>query len=477
MAVRVREYDRFDEFTVARTIEESTRQYRLFQGEFKDRNARQLEVFQGLEKRLPFFEARTFRDHVHFQYTSRVPVQRWYPYREGYSVKLVDSFLKELDITGNTFDPFVGSGTTLLASRIRDLNSFGIDINPVSTLIARAENEKYTTADIEEFDKHTERTANVREAPHDFQTSFALAGRVFNKEILKSLLQFKRHISRMEDEKVRRLFSLAWLSIIEDVSNIKKEGNGIKYKNRKRIPGGYISIEKDTWERLNFPPDKFNFVRDKLLYQLKVISDDLRHSYGKCDKRPEIYDGSCLEFDGYFPDEIQFSFFSPPYCNCFDYFEIHKVELWLGGFVNSREDINRLRSKGFRSNIGALDNKPITYDNKHVESLTEMFDPTRLWSKKIPSVVRGYFDDMAALLRKIHSRTSRRGLVGIVVGNSAYSGIIIPTDELIADIGQDIGFKVKGIYIARHLTTSSQQKKELESLRSYLRESIVLLEK
>jgi hypothetical protein len=477
MAVRVREYDRFDEFAVARTIQESTRQYRLFQGEFKDRNARQLEVFQDLEKHLPFFEARTFRDHVHFQYTSRFPVQRWYPYREGYSAKLVDSFLKELDITGNTFDPFVGTGTTLLASRIRDLKSFGIDINPVSTLIARAENEKYTTADIEEFDNQTELTANVKESPHDFQTSFALAGRVFNKEILKSLLQFKRHISRMEDEKVRRLFSLAWLSIIEDVSNIKKEGNGIKYKNRKRIPGGYISIEKDTWERLNFPPDKFNFVRDKLLYQLKVISDDLRHSYGKCDKRPEIYDGSCLEFDGYFPDEIQFSFFSPPYCNCFDYFEIHKVELWLGGFVNSREDINRLRSKGFRSNIGALDNKPITYDNKHVESLTEMFDSTRLWSKKIPSVVRGYFDDMAALLRKIHSRTSRRGLVGIVVGNSAYSGIIIPTDELIADIGQDIGFKVKGIYIARHLTTSSQQKKELESLRSYLRESIVLLEK
>jgi hypothetical protein len=218
-------------------------------------------------------------------------------------------------------------------------------------------------------------------------------------------------------------------------------------------------------------------VRGKLLRQLKVISDDLRHNYGKCDKKPEIYDGSCLEFDSYFPDEIQFSFFSPPYCNCFDYFEIHKVELWLGGFVNSKDDINRLRSKGFRSNTGALDNKFITYHNKHLESLIDMFDSTRLWSKKIPSVVRGYFDDMAALLTKIYCRTSRRGLVGIVVGNSAYSGIIIPTDELVADIGQEIGFKVRGIYTARHLTTSSQQKKELESLRSYLRESIVLLER
>jgi hypothetical protein len=477
MATRAREYDRFDEFTVDRTIGESTRQYRLFEAELKDKNARQLDVFQGLEKRLPFFEARTFRDHVHFQYTSKIPVQRWYPYREGYSVKLVDAFLNELGISGNTFDPFAGSGTTLLASRMRNLKSFGVDINPVSTLIARAENEKYTTADIEEFDRQTDRMTSVKESPYDFHISFDLAMRVFNKEILKSLLQFKYHINRMEDDKVRRLFLLAWLSIIEDVSNIKKEGNGIKYKNRKRTPAGYVNIDKDAWERLNFPPDKFNFVRDKLLYQLKVISHDLRHNYGRCDKKPAIYDGSCLEFDRYFPDEIQFTFFSPPYCNCFDYFEIHKVELWLGEFVNNKDDINKLRSKGFRSNTGALANKSITYHNDHLERLIEMFESTRLWNKKIPSVVRGYFDDMATLLGKIHCRTSKRGLVGIVVGNSAYSGVIIPTDELIADIAQEIGFKVNGIYTARYLTTSSQQKRELESLRSYLRESIVLLER
>jgi len=477
MTTKTREYDQFDEFKVDRTIKESTRQYRLFETELKDRNAGQLKIFQGLERYLPFFEARTFRDHVHFQYTSEIPVQRWYPYREGYSVRLVDAFLKELGITGNTFDPFAGSGTTLLASRIRNLMSFGIDINPVSTLIAKAENEKYTTADVEEFDKQTERMIDIEESPYDFGTSFDLAKKVFNEEILRSLLQFNHHIKGVEDDKVRRLFLLAWLSIIEDVSNIKKEGNGIKYKNRKRTPAGYINIDKDTWERLNFPPAKFNFVKDKLLDQLKVISEDLHHNYGRCDKKPEIYHGSCLEFESYFPDEIQFSFFSPPYCNCFDYFEIHKVELWLGEFVKNKDDISRLRNKGFRSNTNALDNKPITYHNEHLENLIEMFESTRLWNKKIPSVVRGYFDDMDALLKKIYCRTDKKGFVGVVVGNSAYSGVIIPTDELIAKIGQEVGFKVHGIYIARHLTTSSQQKRELESLRSYLRESIVLLER
>ena len=69
------------------------------------------------------------------------------------------------------------------------------------------------------------------------------------------------------------------------------------------------------------------------------------------------------------------------------------------------------------------------------------------------------------------------GYVGIVVGNSAYSGVIIPSDVLIADIAKEIGFTVKNIFVTRHLTTSSQQKQELEVLKNYLRESIVLLEK
>lgn len=67
--------------------------------------------------------------------------------------------------------------------------------------------------------------------------------------------------------------------------------------------------------------------------------------------------------------------------------------------------------------------------------------------------------------------------MGVVVGNSAYSGVIIPSDLLTATIGQEAGFNVENIFIARHLTTSSQQKSELEPLKEYLRESIVLLKK
>jgi hypothetical protein len=65
----------------------------------------------------------------------------------------------------------------------------------------------------------------------------------------------------------------------------------------------------------------------------------------------------------------------------------------------------------------------------------------------------------------------------MVVGNSAYAGIVVPTDALIAQLGADQGLQVEKISVARHLTTSSQQRLQLEQRKEYLRESLVIMRK
>jgi len=437
----------------------------------------QLKTLNELEEGLPISDGKAFQGQVHFQYAYQTPVQRWFPYREGYSIELVNTFIKNLNIKGNIFDPFMGSGTTLLASRMNDLNSFGIDINPISASVAKVENERYSLEDVVKIDGEIKKFNTLAKPTEIFQTSFELADKIFNREILQALLQFKHYIKAINDEKVRNLFFMAWLSIIEEVSNIKKEGNGIKYKNRKRTPNGYINIEKEKWENEIFPSDKYNFVKTKFTRHLEIILFDLKYSYGKCDKKPIVYEGDCLEFDKFLQHELELSFFSPPYCNCFDYFEIHKVELWLGDFISNKEEFRKLRNTGFRSNTNSLNHKPIKYTNVYLEKLISMFDCTKIWNNRIPNLIRGYFDDMHTLLTKLSQQTIKKGFVGIVVGNSAYSGIIIPTDMLIADIAKEMGFKIKGVFVSRHLTTSSQQKQGLEYVRNYLRESIVLLQR
>lgn len=467
----------FDEFEVVSIAAELMSNYNLFETKLENSQAEQIKIFNKLERSLPFYNGESFRNQVHFQFAYQTPVQRWFPYREGYSIKLVNAFIKELKIKGNVFDPFSGSGTTLLASRMADLNSFGIDINPISVLVAKVENEQYTPKDIVQIEKELKKLKDIKKSKEIFQTSFDLANKVFNQEILQVLLQFRQHIKAIHHEKVKEISYMAWLSIIENVSNIKKEGNGIKYKNRKRTPNGYINIEKEKWEKEKFPFDKFNFVKNELSNRIEIMLSDLKFNYGKCDKKPIIYKGSCLGFDKFFSNELELTFFSPPYCNCFDYFEIHKIELWLGEFVSEKEEFRKLRNTGFRSNTNSLNHKPIIYKNEYLENLISLFEPQKLWSNNIPNVIRGYFDDMYTLLNKLYRQTTKNGHIGIVVGNSAYSGVIIPTDSLIAEIAREIGFKVKSVFVTRHLTTSSQQKQELECLKSYLRESIVLLEK
>ena len=439
---------------------------------------KQKAIFENLEKKLHFQKALHLSDYVHYQLAPKTPIQRWYPYREGFSVKLVDYFIKELDIKGNVFDPFSGSGTTLLSARNNNLQSFGVDINPISILISEVENEIYQNVDIEQINVELQNIVNSEfNLSHELSTNFELSKKVFNKEILQTLLHLKVKIKQIENSKIQKLFFVGWLSIIEQVSNVKKEGNGIKYKNRKRTKKGYISIDKEVWEKNNFPKDKHKFILNIFKKKIKLIKTDIEKHYGLIEKKPKIFNGDCTKFNDFFDADLELTFFSPPYCNSFDYFEIHKVELWLGDFVKNRKEFRELKNKGFRSNTNALNGKLINYSNPHIENLISLFNYDKLWNKKIPNVVRGYFDDMYQLLTKLFIQTQRNGYVVIVVGNSAYSGVIIPTDAIISEFAQEIGFSLENILITRHLTTSSQQKIVLADLKQYLRESIIILKK
>ena len=88
-----------------------------------------------------------------------------------------------------------------------------------------------------------------------------------------------------------------------------------------------------------------------------------------------------------------------------------------------------------------------------------------------------YFLDMQNMLHDLFKKQKDGSYVAIVVGNSAYSGIPIATDLILAEIALSQGFKVKEIIVARNNETSSQQYDRIGELVKYIRESIVILEK
>ena len=80
------------------------------------------------------------------------------------------------------------------------------------------------------------------------------------------------------------------------------------------------------------------------------------------------------------------------------------------------------------------------------------------------------------LLSMFYKLLSKNGKCVIVVGNSAYGNIAIPTDDILRKLAKKIGFKKNYIIKARKLGTSSQQYKKVDDPKK-LRESLVILSK
>lgn len=444
--------------------------------------AKSLSSMTSLEKRLvaaqlglPVVESPELSSVVHWTPAEKLPVHRWFRYREGFSPRLLDHFSD----SKYRLDPFCGCGTTLLESTRQGVHSFGIDLNPLATFVARTKTTRYSEKDRRDFLKLVKISINAsRKLPLYPKPAFALLDKLFLSESLDTLLRLRNFIAKIPSKRLQDLCFLVWLSVLERSSNVFKEGNGLKYRNKKRRPGKYVTIPDRQWVPRYFGADIPGFVRNLWIEKCAQVSEDMgvmQRIRNGC--RAEIRTGSCLEPENLdFDAPIDLAIFSPPYANRFDYFEAFKLELWLGEFVKEQSDLARLRGSSIRNNLAAKKyDLDIRWDP--LAAFLKIMDPSASSvGMGIKDALEGYFFDLRSLLRSLRSIITRKGKVVIVVGNSAYAGSIIPTDVLLARLGQEEGYRVKAVRVARHLHVSSQQRAELTHLSSFMRESVVVFE-
>ncbi|MDY0385690.1 MAG: DNA methyltransferase [Methanolobus sp.] len=394
---------------------------------------------------------------VNFSQTKNEPISRWFYYVEGYSPELVKKILDHIDKNDNNcvvFDPFAGSGTTLLSSKIMGMKSIGFELNPFSAFIIKTKTQNYTNLDIE----------NVRNFKipsfvpiNDVYDKYELRiiKNLFNETTLIKIELLKKKIFETTSGKSRDLLFLALLSILEGVSNYRKGGNGLKKKK--------IQKDFDVFE-------EFDIKR-------KLIIDDLKDV--KHGMEPTLINDSCLNMLNYEIGTFDVSIFSPPYANCFDPFEVYKIELWIGEFVKSYSELRNKRKQALTSNLNANVKKEITshHQTQILEDIIDYLNGQKLWDKRIPKMIDTYFFEMKHLLEMIYSKTKVGGYCIIVVGNSAYGHLAIPTDIILAQLGKEVGFTVSEIIVARKNETSSQQYDKIGGFIEYIRESLVVLKK
>lgn len=416
-----------------------------------------VSIVDSLVEKYPVTKDEFYEKLVNFKTNREQPIHGWFDYKQGYADALVQNLLDYSDLNDSDYvlDPFTGVGTTQVSAQQKGYKSIGIDINPIASLAAKTKTHKYTDSEIDAIqstlDSIKDCYITTKAVP-----KYKKLTEIFTESQLDKVLKIKGFYESINDLTLQNFFRLAYISIIEPVSNRVKDGNGIKISRTKKI------ID-----------DVFGYYEDKCRQML----GDIRHQR-YCEAT--VIEGSLLDdrvFNEVKKHQIGSIIYSPPYANCFDYLEVYKMEVWLGGFVEDYDGFAKYRDIALRSHVNSKFSLDIKNQNSKVDTIADFIGTYNIWNKNIPSMLKGYFDDMHEIIRRSYAVSRSGALCAIVVANSGYKGVVIPTDLLLADIAVSVGYKVDKIIHARNIRSSSQQMAELQAAGGLMRESIILLRK
>lgn len=428
-------------------------------------------AINSVEERYIFSdETEYFSNLVNFSTAKAEPYQRWVRYREGYSTLLVSELIQRSGVDPShhfVADPMVGSGSTIISAKNKGFDAFGVDVNPYCKLIVDAKLLNPTSEDISSIDDFLD---SLPEQFTSFDGVLPPLADYFPEKNLTNLLALKSEILTVKNEKAKQILLSCWFFILEMCSNRKKDGNGLA--TRPAPVSDVIDFFKSTIT--------------------EIVTDYVRHPLTK-GTFSKVYTGSACDFSRYSKlfevesgKKLGAIIFSPPYANAFDYYESYKMEL-LFGELYAPDDYQKHKKEQIR-NYRISYGKELHCDYPLVELLCKEINAaipqkelitgkrdarTRL----MPNMLRGYFTDMATVLEQLYAALDNNGSCYIVVDQSAYVGVIVPTDLLLADIAEQKGFSVERIIICRKAATSGQQRKAHPYLGETLRESIVCLHK
>jgi len=406
------------------------------------------------------------RQPIQFLPNSNEPVHRWSPYVQGFSAKFVQ---RTIDAHRNDYqspailDPFAGSGTVIVQSKLNAIESYGVELNPLLHFVSETKLNSWATNpdNLLGIARHLT-IQKPTESPR-----FLKSEKHFNPGALRNLERLKGGIDSFDptsspDKHIKDLMLLAFASILIDCSNLK------------RTPClGY--------SRSKVVDDNAPFV----LFSKKIeeIAEDLRMlqaRYPRANKcTSKMYLANSMDFEH--PQTYDLIITSPPYMNGLDYVINYKIEMGWLGFAENHKQLKQVKddmvvcdnvSKGlirnFALNSGRYLNPWIDEIKQNIYANIQRRGNYR--RKDMPEIVHKYFDDMHKVMQKVVVALRNKGRFILVIGDSLIADTYLPTDLIIARMGQEMGLSIERIEKARNRHSGQ--------IRSYkLRETIVTLRK
>ncbi|MBU2545507.1 transcriptional repressor LexA [Patescibacteria group bacterium] len=361
-------------------------------------------------------------------------------------------------------DIFCGSGTALIESRLSNRNSYGIDLNPLAVFLAKVKTTPINSKLLsKEYINFLTKINNVKiaetEKPHFKNLEFW-----FKDKVIVELAKIKKTIKEIKDKKIQDFFLVAFSETVRKSSNAK---NG-EFK--------LVRIKKEKLESYN--PNVLEIFKQKVESNIKRMGE----FYQDVDKNTwsKIIQGDSSKNNNIKKNSIDCIITSPPYGDSRTTVAYGQFSRLSAQWMNIFEDPNNA-SRVDNELLGGKAVKELTHSlssNYLLESLKKITERDEKRAKDVLSFYMGLNNCLARAYKILKPKK----YFCIVIGNRLVKQVRIPTDFIITELAQKIGFTCEDIFIRnipgkRMPTKNSPTNIAGELEETMNRESIVILRK
>ena len=404
---------------------------------------------------------------VSYQGNKGEPGLRWLRYKEGFSAEWARGELSRA--AGPVLDPFAGIGTTALVASGEGRDAVCIELMPVGVRVAHAISlvaNSMSADTLEQAGAALLDAVRGAAAPAAFRFPHVpITERAFPPQTECELANARAFLHRSVDEPVRTVLDVACMSVLEDVSYTRKDGQSLRWDPRSGRP-----VRGDTGKG---PILGFAEALQQRLTEIVEDAPKLASGYGG---QPfGLVQGSVLRELALLPgSSVGLTITSPPYINRYDYTRIYALELaWLGHDERAIKDLRQALISSTvenRPKQALLDREYPRADTlqraraavQSHEALLEVLQA--LWERRaelshhnVGRLVENYFLEMAIVVAELARVTRPGGRVVMASDNVQHAGEEVPVDLILSDIAEACGFECEEISVLAHPKGNASQ--------------------
>lgn len=348
-----------------------------------------------------------------------------------YPAMMIDDMQKEIlekimmtnKMSKNLLDPFHGAGTSLIIAQELGIDSHGIDINPLATLITEVKLKNYDGDNLNtSFNELKSRIKNKKELliePHSFEK----INKWFRTDIINELTYIRSAIIDEDNTDIRKFFWVAFADIARRFSNTRSSTFKLHVKEQKDISSIKLNVVSEFAKKLEENIKKIS----------KKTINDSKHV---------LWSGDTVELIKHIPESsYDIIFTSPPYGDngtTVTYGQFSTLQLrWIDSKDLPEETVN------VNQNFSSIDSLSLGGRRLKVKpnliSVQEYINTIHESKKaKVIDFMHEYehvFSDMVRVLKK-------DGYMAITLGNRRVDNKLVPFNKVHEELAEKYGLQI-----------------------------------